>query len=66
MKVKDLIKQLQTFNQESKIVLQKDPEGNGYSPAYVVEEAIFSNGDVFSLDYTSDDCCLSEKEWDKC
>lgn len=32
MKVKDLITLLQSVNPEKKVILQKDQEGNGYSP----------------------------------
>ena len=35
MRVKDLIKQLVAANPEAIVVLARDEEGNGFSPAYV-------------------------------
>ena len=32
MKVKELIKELEKYNPEAAVILQKDSEGNGYSP----------------------------------
>ena len=32
MKVKELIKKLEAENPDSKVILQKDAEGNGWSP----------------------------------
>lgn len=34
MKVKELIKILQSEDPELEVMLQRDPEGNGYSPLY--------------------------------
>lgn len=41
MKVKDLIKELKKLNQDAIVVLQKDGEGNSYSPLSGVEEAFY-------------------------
>jgi len=35
IKVKDLISNLKSQNPEAHIILQKDPEGNGFSPVYM-------------------------------
>lgn len=37
MKVKELQKLLSECDPESEVILQKDPEGNGYSPLYGVD-----------------------------
>ena len=34
MKVKDLIEKLEQVDPEREVILQKDAEGNGYSPLY--------------------------------
>jgi hypothetical protein len=42
MKVKELIEELQKLNGESEVVLQRDAEGNGYSPLCGVDgESIY-------------------------
>ena len=41
MKVKDLINQLQKLDQESIVVLSRDPEGNGFNPLEDVESSMF-------------------------
>ena len=71
MRVKELIKQLSSLNQESEIILQKDGEGNGYSPlkgldsdAIYVPDSTWS-GDVYSLEWSADDCCFEEEYWQK-
>ncbi len=55
------------------ILLQEDPEGNGYRSARGVDfEAVMFEQDyeiqvykVYNLDWTADECCLDEEEWDK-
>ena len=39
MKVKDLIGMLEKFNPNYQVILQKDSEGNGYSPVAGAEDA---------------------------
>lgn len=41
MKVKELIETLSKLDPETLVVLQKDSEGNGYSPAAGMEEAVY-------------------------
>jgi len=70
MKVKELIAELSEMDPESEVILQKDAEGNGYSPlrgadpdcVYVAENTW--SGEVYSLEYTADDCCMEETEWE--
>lgn len=53
------------------VILQKDAEGNGYSPlsdvdheaSYVPEQPWY--GTVYSHAHSADDNCLEEKEWKK-
>jgi len=41
MTVAELIKELQKYSGDFEVILQKDPEGNGYSPAAGVEDALY-------------------------
>ena len=69
MKVKELIAELAAMDPEAEVILQKDAEGNGYSPlrgadpdcVYVPETTWY--GEVYSLEYTADDMCMEEAEW---
>jgi hypothetical protein len=38
MKVKELIEMLQEFNPDSVVIMQRDPEGNGYAPLSGAED----------------------------
>lgn len=69
MKVKELIKLLERENPESEVILQKDAEGNGYSPlsdvdgnAVYIPESNWS-GEVYSLEWSADDACMTDEEW---
>lgn len=71
MKVKELIMILSEFDQNAEVILQKDAEGNGYSPlagadhdAVYVPESTWS-GSVYSTSWTADDACMEESEWKK-
>lgn len=71
MKVKALMKLLESFDPESQVILQKDAEGNGYSPlagadhdAVYVAETTWS-GDVYSTGWTADDACMEPDEFKK-
>lgn len=69
MKIKDLIEQLKDLDPEMEIVLQKDAEGNGYSPlagadencVYIAETTWY--GEVYDTTWTSDDADMDEEEW---
>lgn len=72
MKVKELIEVLSNLDGELNVILQKDGEGNGYSPlegadsdAVYLADSTWS-GDVYSKDWSADDACFeNEKEWNK-
>ena len=69
MKVKELLEALAEVDQEAEVILQKDAEGNGYSPLHVVDPyAVYVptctwSGDVFSIGSNADDACKSQEEW---
>lgn len=69
MKVKDLLAALAAADPEADVILQKDAEGNGYSPlegadlnAVYVPASTWSGG-VYSMDWTAEDACKTDAEW---
>jgi len=69
MKVKKLIEELKKFDPETDVVLQKDPEGNGYSLAAGAEAVVVTQDgygfNVYDLQWTAEQCGLEEDEWEK-
>jgi len=71
MKVKELLEALAAADPEAEVILQKDGEGNGYSPLHAADlDAVYVpdstwSGDVYSLSWTADDACKSPAEWAK-
>lgn len=71
MKVKDLMTALAAADPDADVILQKDAEGNGYSPlegadlnAVYVPDSTWS-GDVYSMDWKAEDACKTDAEWDE-
>ena len=71
MKVKELIEELKLCDPESEVIIQKDSEGNGYSPcngadneAVYVPDTAYS-GIVYDTKWTAGDCCMEEFEWEE-
>jgi hypothetical protein len=70
MLVKDLMEVLRKLDPDTQIILQKDAEGNGYSPLYAhgmgyyVADSTYS-GDVYDEDWTPSDCCMDQDEWEE-
>ena len=68
MKVGELLAELLTLNPDLEVIMQKDSEGNGYSPLYCVDaDAVYVadstySGDVFSTTWSADDCCMEDEE----
>ena len=72
MTVKQLIKKLQELPPDSQVVIQRDSEGNGYSPLCGIDgDVIYRpdnsySGEVFSTKYSADDAGFdSEEEWEE-
>ncbi len=69
MTVKELKKALKNLPDGMEIILQKDAEGNGYSPlSYIDSDAVYIpettwHGDVYSMKWTADDACMTEEKW---
>jgi hypothetical protein len=70
MTVKELKEAIVNLPDEMEVVLQKDAEGNGYSPlsgadpdaVYISETTWY--GDVYSMNWTADDACMTDEEWE--
>lgn len=71
MTVAELIEELKKLPPESHVILQKDAEGNGYSPLHAVDgnaiyvaESTYS-GEVLSTEWSASDACFeSDEEWE--
>lgn len=71
MKVKKLIKELQKLDPNLEVILQKDSEGNGYSPLSEIDshcvyfpESSWS-GEIVDTRWTADEACRDEDEWEE-
>ena len=70
MNVKELKEALEELPDDMEVILQKDAEGNGYSPLadadpdciYFPETTWY--GEVRSLRHSAEDHCLEEDEWE--
>ena len=65
MKVGDLKKKLEEFDDDLDIKLQIDPEGNGYEDVYGIDLALFRDETAYSINWTASECCLGEREWEE-
>lgn len=71
MKVKELIEQLMEMDEEAELIIQKDSEGNGYSPlagadhdaVYIPETTWY--GTVYSTEWCAVDAGMDVDEWEK-
>lgn len=69
MTVKELKAELQNLPDDMEVILQKDSEGNGYSPLYCADaDAVYVadgtySGDVYSMGWSADDACMTDEEW---
>ena len=71
MKVRELMEALKDLDPNAEVILQKDSEGNGYSPCvgadgdciYVPENTW--SGDVYPTNQSADENCLEEDEWNE-
>jgi len=71
MTVKELKEELKNLPDDMEVILQKDSEGNGYSPldgvdpdaVYIPETTWY--GEVYSMDWSADDACMEDEEWEE-
>lgn len=71
MLVKDLIAALQGLPPDTEVILQRDSEGNGYSPLAAVDaNCVYVadttwHGEVYDLDLMADEHDLEWDEWER-
>lgn len=68
MTVSELIEELKNYAPDTEIVLQKDSEGNGYSPLSGVDEGYYVpdstySGEFYGATNTSEDNCMEDDEF---
>lgn len=69
MTVGELKKTLENLPDDMPVILQRDPEGNGYSPLYQADPECIGQiekwqvENVTSLDAGVEDVCMTEDEW---
>ena len=69
MTVKELKKLIENLPDDMLIILQKDSEGNNYSPLQGIDcEAVYIpdstySGDVYNTRWSTEDTCKTESEW---
>jgi hypothetical protein len=54
MKIKELIELLEKQNPDDIVVLSKDEEGNGFTKAFELSEAIYHDGEIYLRELTED------------
>lgn len=68
MKVSELIALLDKFNPNAQVILQKDAEGNGYSPLSDVDDGLYNatstwSGDFYPFQFSADENGFEDHEW---
>ena len=69
MTVKELKEEIDKLPDHMQVILQKDSEGNGYSPLSGIDpDAVYIpsstwQGEVYNMDWSAEDACMNEKEW---
>lgn len=64
--VGELREALQNLDGDMEVILQKDPEGNGYDKLYSVDpDCIFVRGEMYPLEYSAEENDLEEDEWEE-
>jgi hypothetical protein len=69
MTVLELKQIIESLPNDMVVILQKDAEGNGYSPlscadtdCVYIPDSTWS-GDVYDTKWTADDACMEDEEW---
>lgn len=69
MTIKELKKKIKNLPDDMQIIIQKDSEGNAYSPlADINSNAVYVpnstwSGDIYCTDWTTEEACLPESYW---
>ena len=70
MTIKELKEAIAELPDDMEVIVQKDSEGNGWSPlwdvgsnsVYIAQTTWY--GEVYSMDWTAEDACVSDEEWE--
>lgn len=71
MNVGELKEILKDLDDDMELIVQKDSEGNGYSPLSGADpESVYVpcsawSGDVYDLEWDAEDCGMEEDEWEE-
>ena len=66
MNIKELKEAIENLPDEMEVILQKDSEGNGYSPLQKINhDAVYAFEDIYLMEWTHDDACMSKEEWEE-
>ena len=71
MKVKELIELLKEEDPEKIVIMQKDSEGNGYSPLSGVDgNAVYLadstwSGTAYDIEWSAGDAGMEEEDWEQ-
>lgn len=68
MTVKDLKVAIADLPDEMEVILQKDPEGNGYAPLTETDDHcvfIEDESEVVDTRWTAEEACQPEQEWEE-
>ena len=65
MTVKELKEELANLPDDMELVLQIDPEGNGYHTVRGIDcDCIMTDdGECYAADWSADEACMDEDEW---
>lgn len=71
MNIKNLKQLIESLPDDMEVILQKDSEGNGYSPlsggdpeSVYFKDSSYS-GDVYNTSFTAEELDMDEDEWEK-
>ncbi len=71
MNIKELKEAIGNLPDDMEVIIQKDSEGNDYSPLRGVDpDAVYIPkttwyGDVYSMNWKADDACVTDEEWEE-
>lgn len=71
MKVRDLLESIKDLDPDMEVIIQKDAEGNDYSPLSGVDsDCIYVpdcnwSGQVYDVNWSADDADMEEDEWEE-
>ena len=68
MKIKELKESIKNLSDDMEVILQRDSEGNGYSPALGSEsDAVYipDDNEVYVIGWGAEGSCKSADEWEE-